>query len=195
MDLPQIGVSYLNSIPESIVDEFRAAISHPKLDLRSESRENEIYAGSEWFLPTALVVYISKSYFDGFLKEMGKEHYLLLKKALIKLKSRLRDILPIKLTASKGKITKESIYTFSFSIYAEADNDQSFKLLIQKDITDTEYEKIIEAFLNFLSSYNDKTLSQAVLDKLSAGVASSKTILMAYDFKKHDLMTVEVTRA
>jgi hypothetical protein len=191
MGLPQIGISYLSSIPESIVDEFRVTISHPKLDLRSESREHDIYAGVEWFLPTALVVYISKSYFDGFLKEMGKDHYLLLKNALIKIKSKLQEY---KLTASKGKISKESIYTFSFSIYAEADNDQRFKLLIQKDIAETEYEEIIEAFLNFLSSYNNKTLAKTELDKLSIGDASSKTLLIAYNFKKHDLEAVEVSR-
>lgn len=191
MDLPQIGISYLSSIPESTVEEFRATISHPKLDLRSESREDDIYAGVEWFLPTALVVYISKSYFDGFLKEMGKEHYLLLKKALIKLKSKLREY---KLTATKGKILKESIYTFSLSIYAEADNDHRFKLLIQKDITDAEYEEIIEAFLNFLSSYNNKTLAKTELDNLSVEDAASKTLLIAYNFKKHDLEAVEVSR-
>ncbi len=191
MNLPQIGVSYLNSIPESTVEEFRATVSHPKLDLRSEPRENEFYAGSEWFLPTALVVYISKSYFDAFLKEMGKEHYHLLKKALIKLKSKLCEF---KLTASKGKIAKESIYTFSFSIYAEADNDKRFKLLIQKDISDSEFEEIITSFLDFLASYNDKTLSQTALNNLITSEASSKTILIAYNLKKRALESVEVSR-
>ncbi len=194
MNLPQIAVSYLNSIPQSVIDEFTAAISHPKLDLRSETREDSVYAGVEWLLPTALVVYIGKSYFDGFLKEMGKDHYVLLKKGLIKLKSKLRDFSLIKLTGSAGKISKESTYTFTFSIYAEADNNQRFKLLIQNNITDIDYEEIIEAFLNFLAAYNNGTIAQAVLNKLSIGDPSSKTILIAYNFKKHELETVEVTR-
>jgi len=194
MSLPQIAISYQNSISQSIVDEFAAAISHPKLDLRTESRDDSVYAVVEWLLPTALVIYIGKSYFDGFLKEMGKDHYLLLKKSLIKLKSKLRDFSFIKTTATAGKIAKEPIYTFTFSIYAEADNDQRFKLLIQNNITDIEYEEIIEAFLNFIASYNDKTLAQAILNKLSVGDPSSKTLLIAYNFQKRELEPIEVKR-
>jgi hypothetical protein len=38
----------------------------------------------EWFIPTAIVFFVAKSYFDGFLKEAGKDHYQLLKSKLSK---------------------------------------------------------------------------------------------------------------
>jgi hypothetical protein len=194
MNLPQIGISYIDSVPQSIIDEFLGVVSHPTLDVRSEtrSREEAAYACTEWLLPTAVVLFISKAYFDGFLKEMGKDHYYLLKKGLIKLKVKLNGYVAVRLTATPGKVSKEPAYSLTLSVYAEADDAQRFKLLIQNNVSDTEYEEIIDAFLSFLSAYNNRALPKSMLNKLSTAKVAWKTLLLAYNFDTHELDPINV---
>src|SRR4051812_10695315 len=89
MSLPHIGVSHTEHLPHESLDEFANAIRHDGLDVKRESRPQDgPDAGLEWLVPTAIVVFITKAYFDAFLKEAGKDPYLLLKKALTKLTER-----------------------------------------------------------------------------------------------------------
>ncbi len=133
MDMPHIGISYEKNIPEYIFSEFLDAVSNEKLLIQVKSREQGgSYAGIEWLLPTVVIAYISKSYFDAFLKEMGKDHYLLLKKGLASLRERLVGEKAPKVTiiSTPGKTNKDNKYSFVFSIIAEAEQGQRFKLLI-----------------------------------------------------------------
>lgn len=45
----------------------------------------QVFASFEWIMPTLVVGFVFKSYFDGFLKEAGKDHYQLLSSSLKKL--------------------------------------------------------------------------------------------------------------
>ena len=60
------------------------------MDLRVEQRDEDgPFAAFEWLVPTAVVVFIGQAYFDAFLKEMGKDHYALLKAGMKSLYSKL----------------------------------------------------------------------------------------------------------
>lgn len=77
-------------VPDDLVDEFVAAIATTEFtpDVNRLER-SPIYATIEWLVPTALVIFITKSYFQSFLTEMGKDHYTLLKNALKRAANRL----------------------------------------------------------------------------------------------------------
>ena len=80
---PAIGLSYTTRISPDIFTEFECLVAAEGLDLHVEQRDEDgPFAAFEWLVPTAVVVLIGKAYFDGFLKEMGKDHYALLKAGL-----------------------------------------------------------------------------------------------------------------
>jgi|TARA_R110000851_G_C13082300_1_gene565908 hypothetical protein len=82
---PDLAVVFEEGIPDEQFVEFKDAVSASGLDVVVESRPAAgPYAGVEWFIPTAIVFFVAKSYFDGFLKEAGKDHYQLLKSKLSK---------------------------------------------------------------------------------------------------------------
>ena len=72
MDDLHIGLSYRSDIESDLFDDFISLVSVQDLRLYIEERQKTIYAGLEWLVPTAVFIFISKSYFDGFLKEMGR---------------------------------------------------------------------------------------------------------------------------
>ena len=82
-----IGISYLDGVPNEVVDDFVAAVETPGLVLWAQPREPEPEASIEWLMPTAVVVLIASSYLNGFLGEMGKDHYRIFKAAVVDRKS------------------------------------------------------------------------------------------------------------
>ncbi len=154
---PDIIVVYSENLSGELFDNFKKNVSSNKLSLVVEAQPDEdaLYACPEWFLPTVVAAYIGKSYFDGFLKEMGKDHFLLLKKSLSKLAKELmakRNIEPT-LVATEGKLNKKNPFSTAFSIYAETTNGYKFKLLVPKSSTSDDYSKIVDCFCSFLNNY------------------------------------------
>jgi hypothetical protein len=54
-----LGISYKATFPEAPINAFKSEVEAPGLEVFVEKTPaNEIYAGLEWLLPTAAVVYI-----------------------------------------------------------------------------------------------------------------------------------------
>lgn len=71
--LPDLGILYDDTIPDALFRPFADAISAPGLVIRVESRPAPgPLAGIVWLFPTIVVLYVARSYFDGFLKEAGR---------------------------------------------------------------------------------------------------------------------------
>jgi hypothetical protein len=89
---PALGVSRRSAVPQSWVDDFLAEVQRD--DLRVDVREQgeRLYAGVEWLMETALVVYIARPYLDSMLSELGKDHYKILKGAALKLYNRMGSL-------------------------------------------------------------------------------------------------------
>lgn len=191
MPQPHIVIIHLDSIPANSFAGFTQTVLSEKLNLQVESRENgEPFAALEWLLPTAVIVYISKSYFDGFLKEMGKDHYNLLKAGFKKLREKVAGSTAPKITlfGSSGKISKEQPYSLVFSILAEADSRIRFKLLIQTHASKQEYEQSVEAFLDFLYAFHAHALDSKTIEALNAARVVSGTLLLVFN---HETKLIE----
>jgi len=155
---PDLAVVFEEGIPDDQFAEFKDAVSASGLDVVVESRPAAgPYAGVEWFIPTAIVFFVAKSYFDGFLKEAGKGHYQLLKSKLSKTAAKTMQsprIEPV-LLGTKGKLREDSPYSLALSIYAEANDGNTFKLLLPKPSYQPDHEQIVCSFLNFLNDYHE----------------------------------------
>src|SRR5690348_1427845 len=106
-------VQYPPAFSDEALDEFLNATRHPEVGMRIERPNPAPQAGVEWLLPTAAFVFISKSYFDGFLKEAGKDHYDLLKKGAGKLWAYLCT-LPWRVIYSGAEKAADDTYSRAF---------------------------------------------------------------------------------
>ena len=191
---PQIAISHVGSIPEEVFSDFLKAISTEGLRLDIESREDgEIYAGFEWLIPTAVIIYIGKSYFDGFLKEMGKDHYNLLKAGLKVLREKLLGPAAPQMTvvSSAGKTTSNQPYSFVYSIMAEGNGGLRFKLLLQREVSELEYDEILNAFLGFLEAYHLQAPEAVFAANLEASRASGGVVLLAFNLETKALEVID----
>lgn len=190
---PDVALSYVDFLPASLFDEFRDAVSDDDLQLVIAPRENTPYAGIEWLLPTAVVVFITHSYFDGIFKEMGKDHYSLLKRGLRSLWAKLLAPSAPKLAvvSTPGKRDKDQPYSLIYSIVAEAAPGLKFKLLFPSDISENDYDETLTAFLQFLKDFHSGKLEDEMVERLENGRVVGSTLLLVYEKSERSLRTLD----
>lgn len=191
MKTPHIGISHNANMPRALLEEIVKDVAAPDLDVATEERntEEEFWAGPEWLIPSAVVLFLTHSYFKGFLGEMGKEHYHLIKG---KLWSRLLGPNGPKVTmvGSSGKV-KPNPYSMAFSMIGELD-DRIVKLMIQKDITEEQYELAVDSFIRMLASFHDGTMQEKTRREIYAPRdMGSRTTFMTYDSEKENLVVLD----
>lgn len=182
--LPKIALAYTNRISADTFAEFRRLVERDGVSLQIEEREEDgPYAGLEWLIPTAVIVFIGKAYFETFLKEMGKDHYTLLKAGLKSLYARLLgpEAPEVVVFSTAGKSSPDQPYSLLYSLLAEGDSGVRFKLLLQRSATQEEYEATISAFLAFLDAYHAGELEPAVVHELQNTRVIGKTLLLGYN--------------
>ncbi len=162
---PHIGISYLKRFPDVEIGSAVNLIKADGLNLMIEEKEPEAYASMEWIVPTAVITYIAKSYFDGFLGEMGKDHYLAVKKGLKLLANKCKGIKMVKLTSTGTTEKVDSTYTQSqtFSIIIQTKNNKRIKLLFDDELSKEDWENAIDKLFDYVIEHYEKQSG----DKLS----------------------------
>lgn len=189
---PQIGISYVENMAGQPLEDFFDAVQCPGLDLRREVREGpELYAGLEWLMPTAVFIYISKSYFDAFLTEAGTDHYHLLKAAIKKLTAKLTGpSAPVGRLYFSGEKKVESPipkYSLVYSVIAELGPGLSAKPLLQPDLSADECNTAVDLFTQFLDSVFAGTFDSSSVKGIEGAEPISGLVLLAYDKEQKKL--------
>ncbi|ELM3752832.1 hypothetical protein ACET96_06075 [Aeromonas dhakensis] len=169
---PHVSIIYLDSIDRTFFGDFETEVEHDKLELKIHERpEPGPYAAVEWFLPTAIIAFVAKAYFQEFLKDMGSDHYKALKSSLAKLTKKTISqprFEPV-LMGTKGKVRQNNPYSMAYSIMAEGKDGYNFKLLIPKFSPDIDYENIVVKFMEFIAEYHVNGHSAASLEIEKSG--------------------------
>jgi len=194
MQTPHIAIVHTTRFPRETFAEFERLVEAPQLEFQVEERdEGGPFAGIEWLLPTAVILFLGKSYFDGFLKEMGKDHYALLKAAFKTVYAKLIGPASpeVKIISTKGKSLENHSYSLNYSVLAELGPNLRLKLLIQNGASQVEYERTISAFLEFASSFHAGTLDPSMTRELSKARVMGGTVLVAYDAESSQLEFID----
>ncbi|MCW5199634.1 hypothetical protein VU05_02775, partial [Desulfobulbus sp. F1] len=193
--LPDIAISFVNRIPAEIFGDFTKAIQAEGLDLQIKEREPEgPFNVLEWLTPTAAVVYIAKSYFDGFLGEMGKEHYGVLRKGIAALWAKFfgsdRVVPQIKRVEAGGNILRTE-YTLSFSILTQSKDGRRIKLMLKEEISQQEYQDAIDAFLIFIERHHNDVEGTEIPEQFcSEGIDNN--LFVSYDAVRKEIQFLDI---
>ncbi|MDE0127949.1 MAG: hypothetical protein OXQ86_00075 [Gammaproteobacteria bacterium] len=191
---PHIALLHHNEVPAGLLDEFciRVKVDNLKFERVSQPDPGP-QMGIEWLAFPAIAVLLLKSYFDSFMKEAGKDHYQLLKRALIAFWGKLfskDQRFRVAIVTSSG--VKKLKYSVLFAIYAAIDDGKMVKLLIPEEFSEEEYSASIEAFLDFVESYHSgKPRNELALD-LNPAKGIGNIILVAYDEESKSLLNVDI---
>lgn len=180
IESPHIVIESPSNFPKQILDEEVTYLE--SLNYKVKLRENELYGrptAMSWAtLVTAFVVYLTKPYFEAFLKEAGKEHYLLFKKWLIDhvIDRRKLKVFTITSSQSPNKEVEPSENSRSISIRASIHSDLWVTVLVNDIVEDNVLsEALVQVLDELLKLYEDisketkdvKVSSQTVKPKIA----------------------------
>ncbi|MEP0354870.1 hypothetical protein [Paraglaciecola sp.] len=174
-----ISLVYVEALEDDCFQEFADDLNEIGIVTTVNSRPNPgPQASLEWLMPTAVMAGIA----GGFFAETGKELFHLLKSKLANFtnetiqKPRIEPVM----YGTSGKLKENNPYSSAFSIYSEAKMNRRFKLMIPKYSSDTDYNQIVFAYLDFLKDYNDGLVCEDDIGvDLTGGLSS--TILVHYN--------------
>lgn len=143
-------------IGQNQVNDWCQELSDNGLEIEISEYKNEPFAALEWLLPTGIVLYIAKPYFEVFLQEAAKDHYQLIKKVITEkiYKRHFGDSSKKLMFRNKNGI-KESFFSNTFSIETSIEIDDvnlKLKLLLPEN---SNADDVINAFSRF-STYVKK---------------------------------------
>lgn len=163
---------YEAGFPVGLFQEFSDALNNETFTVHLHEREPMgPMAGVMWMMLTTAAVFIGSNYFGGIFKEVGKDHYELLKKALANLTEKTMEIPRIEpvLIGTSGKVGKNDPFSMAFSVYANLPDGRTVKLLMPKRNDNVDYAETTNAFLNFMArcySEGESVLAEAEFDFL-----------------------------
>ncbi|ATG79864.1 hypothetical protein [Pseudoalteromonas sp. 1_2015MBL_MicDiv] len=164
----ELSASRSELIPEAELLDFYEELKASKFAVSEKERRNTPYASLDWLIPTAFGLYILKPYFDEFLKEAGKDHYKILKKAISEkiVPKFLQKDASLKIRrVTSGGVYKENYFSGSFSISSSifyVDKNIELKLLFPDNSSNEYCALAIDAFSNLLSMYSDQDLGDLI---------------------------------
>lgn len=168
-DIPTLIYTFPSFYSEDKVAEEIEAIKHPNLNIITHKNEDgSIFNSFEWIIPTAFGVYILKPYFEGFLSEAGKDHYILLKNFIGSFleKGKEFNFSVMASSKSKEKLSKKYNNSFSVSVELQTKNDRIVKLLFSNSLTIEEWKKanskILDAFEDHYKNYPNDNLTSLI---------------------------------
>lgn len=85
-----IAINHARNVDSEVIESLKAFFEDQGVQVKVQQSERGTYAAIEWALPALLTLWITKSYFDGFLKEMGKDSAQSLKQLIKAAYTKLR---------------------------------------------------------------------------------------------------------
>lgn len=189
-----IALLRYDKVPDGLLNDFCTSVNANSLRFENISQpEPGPQASIEYLALPAIAVFLLKPYFKSFMKEAGKDHYHVLKRALKalgkKLFSEKQELRVVILTASGEKKLE---YSLLFAIYATIDDGSSAKLLFREGCSEDEFCESIEEFLKFVESchYEDAEYKSSIT--LDLNKRNGDLTLVAYDRKSKSLQEVNL---
>ncbi|USQ95455.1 hypothetical protein [Caulobacter sp. RL271] len=177
-----------------MLEEFRAAMATDGLEVEIRSGMSVRASAWSWLAPTAVLLWISKSYFDGLLKELGKAHASILDKALRQLGRRLSGLKYWEVTAKKVVAIADR-YSPILSVWTERHEGGRFKMLIASDLEGAALDSALSAYITFVQAYHTGALDPEDLAILAEARPVGDITLLAYDQHSGTIQLVDPLEA
>jgi len=186
---PDICISINSEHLDPLAQEFLKSLK-PDGFVTARTTHGNLFAGVEWLMPTAVVLYLMHTFFGAMISEAGKDTYKRLKSSAVTLYGRTSP-LKISLIATAGKVEEVPRYSLGYSIVVPTSQELIFKFLIQPGLSQDQASEAIWAFFDLMLAFADGTITPDVLHRLEQGRAVSRTLLLAYDFELRSIVTVD----
>lgn len=190
-EIVHLGLLVAEELPDQISEKYELELKNEGLNLRIDRFPfHTPHACLEWALPTIIGIYILKPYFDGFLKEISKDHYNILKTWLKKtaIDLRLIKVKTVVADESTQKIKEDNTQSKVFSVTSMSNTGEQLKFLFDDKLSDEDWQKGIELLLELLKEH----FSNGVDDRLTIEIKNNELGREIFCILKTDTVDWEI---
>lgn len=195
MNTPHVTILYAEGFPKKPFEEFEISLRHDGLVTRCKPMPNRgPYASIEWLVPTAIIVYVAKPYFEAFLEEAGKDHYHFFKNRVKAFTGKFtgEDAPTARIIRSSGNAESSSPkYSLVYSIVAELDEGVSVKLLLQTEFSEEDTSRAVESFFKFLHEFHNGDVRSNFPLGFRDAKPVGRTLLLAFNRDSQRLEVID----
>jgi hypothetical protein len=156
--------------------------SAEQLDLRVEIQEQEpgMFASIPWWLPTAVVLTLTPTYFERMASQLGEKNYLAFRPALRKLFKRAAgESREVRMLPSTSKAQGPEYD--ALSIMVELHSGQRAKFLIPCDLPEVEHEAAIDAMHRLMIDHYATSPADPLTVEVNKLMQTSRPALLRFD--------------
>lgn len=193
----KIHIDFPEHYPIEIIEKDIQPFLDSGIPVEYRVKENRIYASLEWTIPTAIVAYILKPYFESFLQEAGKQHFEILSKKFKTLINRGKEM-NVKLVSSSlspENLSKTYNQSMTISVLFETKNGKFIKLLFDNDLEKEDWDYAIDQMMEYVvenyENESESKLAEIIKDfdkekafKIYAIINKETKLLEIYDDKE-----------
>jgi len=168
-DIPHITIEFPDYFPEDFEKFIADGIENEFLNLRIERKKPTAWAASEWIIPGIVAIYILKPYFESFLKEAGKDHYLLLKNKLndILSKTKNMEVNTVTSQGAKDKIDNSNTQSKAISIFIQTEKGILIKLLYDNKLDLETWQTSTNNILQLIAGHYENSTDNPLTEYLN----------------------------
>ncbi|GAB2526802.1 hypothetical protein [Rufibacter soli] len=158
MEEAHIGIICPDNFPDTILDEIINEIDEPTLKIAVSKVPRTPFAAIEWTVPTIVIAYLAKPYFEEFLKEAGKDHYHKLSKWLKKIVTNSKNMKVTTITSAGSTHKVDTSYSQSkaISLIIQTKSGKPIKLLFDDNLDKEDWECAVDSMLEFIIDNYEK---------------------------------------
>jgi hypothetical protein len=172
------AISYAAPVSGEFVHAFLDDLGPCARDVQVEDRGVEVFAGHEWLMPTVIVLFVTRKYFETLLEEAARDHYTLFKAAVGRLIARAQK-LGIRRMGSSGKVSRDPPGAVSLLYVLESGSQIRF--VFPQSLSEEGEAAAVAGLLDVLAA--DRVLLheiQTIQDQLASG-GSAGRVIARYD--------------
>ena len=177
----ELGVATSIIMPSSLLREFVNPLEDLGVHVRVEERGQQVFAGVEWFLPTAVILLVTRKYFETLFEEAAKDHYPVLKAGLRRLLGRLvgphRDIRLYTTVSARSPHKLSEARPGALSVYIEVAPGVITRFIYEDDLDESQHDQSIDAILQYIRD-NRELILAAVSERSSR---PTRAIIFRFD--------------
>lgn len=186
---PDILLMIQDGLPDNIEAEVLAHLDELGLSLRVIRHSGGPYAGVELYVPTALALFAAAGFFNGVLREAGKDAYFAFKGAALALWRRA-SVLTVTAVGTSGKASPTQRFSLAYSITGEMVPGLNIKFLIQTEINPETAEAGISAFVDLIHDLLNDRMTEADVTALLTYKPVNGTVLVTFDAASRKIIPV-----
>lgn len=166
--MPDILLQFPDNTPDDVRTALIGGIDHSGPKVLIESQPPRVWASMKLAILGLIVAYVSKPYFEGFLKEAGKDHYVILKAWLMNLAKRSKEIptRTIAAEASTQKLVEGDPTSTALSIMFSTKCGVTVKLVFNDRMNGEQWSELTGRFADLVhehfSQYPNDQLTQTL---------------------------------